>query len=338
MFSEQDNQQLLERIQTASSIIIVVHRNPDGDALGSSLGLQHFLKESFQKSAMVVVPDAFPDFLNWMPGSDSIFVADNQAVEAEKLLNEADVIFCLDFNDASRVAALEKPLSESKAFKVMIDHHRNPSGFCDLVYSDISASSTSEMVLRWIVELKKESLLNKDMASCLYTGIMTDTGSFRFESCTSVTHRMVALLLDTGIEHWTIHELLSNQNSLEKLQLWGLAFKDKLVHLPEYRTAYIYLTEKELQSHQYKEGDLEGLVNFALSIKNTLMGVLFSERNGRIRISFRSVGSFPVNELSSKHFSGGGHLNAAGGVSDLSLNETVEKFKALLSEYPQLKP
>jgi phosphoesterase RecJ-like protein len=337
MFSKEKNAEILAGIHSQSKICIVVHRNPDGDALGSSLGLKLFLKQAFGVEALVIVPDAFPDFLNWMPDANSIFIADQRPEQANQLLTEADIIFCLDFNDPSRTNQLSQVLTNSMAYKIMIDHHRNPADFCNATYSDVSVSSTSEMVLRWIEHLNLQHLLNVEIAACLYTGIMTDTGSFRFESCTATTHKMVAMLLETGLEHWNIHERISNQNSLSKLRLWGLAFKDRLVHLPEYRTAYIFLSESDLTENDYKEGDLEGLVNFALSIKNTVMGVLFSQRGGKIRISFRSVGSFPVNELSGQYFQGGGHLNAAGGVSELSPEDTINKFLNVLQAYPELK-
>jgi phosphoesterase RecJ-like protein len=337
MFTKEHSDQISDLLRSNPSCVIIVHRNPDGDALGSSLGLMHFLELAFKINAQVIVPDSFPHFLDWMPGSGDILVAEYQPDRAAELIINSKIIFCLDFNDVSRTAILQEAISKSNAYKVMIDHHRNPSDFCDAVYSDITASSTSEMVLRWIVDLNSQHVVDQKTAECLYTGIMTDTGSFRFESCSFKTHEMVAILLKTGMEHWSIHERILNQNTLHKLQLWGLAFKDRLVHLPEYRTAFIYLSENDLLLHNYREGDLEGLVNFALSIQDTVVGALFSQRGGKVRISFRSIGTFPVNELSSTHFSGGGHLNAAGGISDLSLEETIQKFQSILIQYPQLK-
>ena len=337
MFHQDQSNHIFQLLAAKVPCVITVHRNPDGDALGSALGLMHFLESKYQVKADVVVPDAFPHFLDWLPGSDQIVIADHQPDRARELITNSNLIFCLDFNDVSRTAGLQEILAKSPAYKVMIDHHRNPTDFCQAVYSDITASSTSEMVLRWIVYQQSQHLVDKNIAECLYTGIMTDTGSFRFESCSFVTHEMVAILLKTGIEHWNIHERILNQNTLQKLQLWGLAFKDRLVHLPKFRTAYIHLTEEDLQKHHYREGDLEGLVNYALSIQDTLMGALFSQRDGKVRISFRSVGSFPVNDLSGKYFSGGGHLNAAGGVSDLPLDKTIEKFLSILPLYDQLQ-
>lgn len=315
----------------------MVHRNPDGDALGSSLGLKNYLKEAYSVDAQVIVPDSFPDFLSWMPKSESILVAESDVQKATMLLNQADIIFCLDFNHPSRVGDLSEALIAATGYKVMIDHHQNPDSFCDATFSKTSASSTCEMVADWILQDKGEIFLSTDAAKCLYTGIMTDTGSFRFQATTSHTHKLASLLLAKGIDHWLIHESLMNQNSLSKLQLWGHLLSQKLEVIPEFHTAFIVVSASDLDKYGYKEGDLEGLVNYALSIKNTKLAAIFSERGNKVRISFRSVGDFKVNEFSSSHFSGGGHINAAGGVSELSLEETINKFKDVLVQYPELR-
>lgn len=336
MFTKDQESVISELLSSNCKVVIVVHRNPDGDALGSSLGLNIYLRNAFQLNSKVIVPDPFPDFLDWMPGTDEILIGTLQKNEVELAFKEADLIFCLDFNHPSRTDQLAESIINSQAYKVMIDHHREPDNFCHAMLSDISASSTCELVLSWILHNKGEAFLDKDAASCLYTGMMTDTGSFRFQSATATTYHYAALLIEKGVQHWLIHEAISNQNSFSKLKLWGLALHEKLVYLPEFKTAYIALSEKDLKEYSYKEGDLEGLVNYALSIKGVLVAALFSERGGKIRISFRSISEFPVNELSRDHFEGGGHLNAAGGVSHLNLYETLEKFKSVLKNYKQL--
>jgi bifunctional oligoribonuclease and PAP phosphatase NrnA len=336
MFTTDQDFKISELLSSNCKVVIVVHRNPDGDALGSSLGLQNYLRNAFQINAEVIVPDPFPDFLGWMPGSETIIIGNKQKEETNLAFQQADLIFCLDFNHPARTDQLEESIINSKAYKVMIDHHREPDNFCDAMLSDISASSTCELVLRWILHKKGESYVDKDAASCLYTGMMTDTGSFRFQAATATTYHYAGLLIEKGVQHWLIHEAISNQNSFYKLKLWGLALHEKLVYMPEFRTAFIALSEQDLKQYNYKEGDLEGLVNYALSIKGVLVAALFSERGGKIRISFRSIGEFPVNELSRDNFEGGGHLNAAGGVSYLGLPETIEKFKSILPRYNQL--
>lgn len=337
MFSESQSSTIRELLTPDSRILIIVHRNPDGDALGSSLGLKHYLKAAYNINATLMVPDSFPAFLNWMPGILDVIVADRDIDVAKALLSNADLIFCLDFNHPGRIGDLAEDLRLSKAAKVMIDHHQDPDSFCQIVFSDTKASSTCELVIRWILADKGEAIISKDMASCLYTGLMTDTGSFRFQATTEETHRYASILLSKGIKHWLIHEAILNQNSLTKLRLWGLALSTKLDLVPGYRVAYISLTEQELKEYNYQEGDLEGLVNYALSIQGVEVAALFSERGGKIRISIRSIGDFPVNELSGKYFEGGGHINAAGGVSYVSIEQTIQKFKEAVQTYPQLR-
>ena len=219
MFTTDQDFKISELLSSNCKVVIVVHRNPDGDALGSSLGLQNYLRNAFQINAEVIVPDPFPDFLGWMPGSETIIIGNKQKEETNLAFQQADLIFCLDFNHPARTDQLEESIINSKAYKVMIDHHREPDNFCDAMLSDISASSTCELVLRWILHKKGESYVDKDAASCLYTGMMTDTGSFRFQAATATTYHYAGLLIEKGVQHWLIHEAISNQNSFYKLKL-----------------------------------------------------------------------------------------------------------------------
>lgn len=337
MFDEKQENIILNLLKEKQDAVIIVHRNPDGDALGSSLGLNHFLKQKFDVDAQIIVPDPYPDFLEWMPGNENILIATKNTQRASAIIKSCKLIFCLDFNHPKRVADLENDLINASAYKVMIDHHREPEEFCDAVLSEITASSTCELVLKWIFKLKDEDQINLDAAACLYTGMMTDTGSFRFESATATTYNYAAFLINKGLKHWLIHEAISNQNSFNKLKLWGLAMHERLVKIKGYNVAYVYLMKSDLVKYNYKEGDLEGLVNFALSIKGVKLAALFSEREGKVRISFRSVGDYPANEFSKNNFEGGGHLNAAGGISHTSMEKTLEKFNQLILEQFQLK-
>jgi phosphoesterase RecJ-like protein len=314
-------------------VTLTTHRNPDGDALGSTLAMKRFLEKTTKLHVELIVPDIFPDFLDWLPGGDSIRVYDEDVETCRRILQNSDLIFCLDYNHPSRVATMEADLRQAKGVKIMLDHHQQPDSFVNYVWSDTSASSTCELVFEFISALGKAAFIDKEIATCLYTGIMTDTGSFRFIGTTSETHRIAAELLAAGIEHWKIHEAIFNQNSLKKLQLWGYALSKKLTVVEAYKTAYIVMSAKELETFDYEEGDLEGLVNYALSIKGMLMGVLISERNAKIRISFRSIGNFSVNHFSRLYFNGGGHENAAGGSFDGSLGQTEAHLLTVLPQF-----
>jgi phosphoesterase RecJ-like protein len=334
-FNDSQLAEIRNAILQSQNISIVVHRSPDGDALGSSLGLKHALMALFSKQVSVIVPDAFPSALDYLPGSDSIVAFDSQQELASEVLIATDLLFCLDFNHPGRVGDLEDLLKQTAArcTGVMIDHHQQPEPFLTYIGSKTSASSTCEMVYQFCRSLGMKEVPNQDIAKCLYTGIMTDTGSFRFSATTPETHEIAASLLKADIRHWEIHEHLFNQNSLTKLQMWGYALTSKLVVLPEYRTAFISLSADELERFQYQEGDLEGLVNYALSVQGMKMGVLMSERKGKIRISFRSTGSFSVNDFSRAHFEGGGHENAAGGVFYGKLEDAISKLTAALPDF-----
>ena len=320
--------------QEPKKIVITTHQRPDGDAIGSSLGLYNYL---VQKNHMVevVVPSDYPEFLKWMPGNQEIINYETDPVKANRVIGEADLIFCLDYNSMNRIDKMEKPVRESAAVKILIDHHLDPESAFDHVYSFPDSCATSELIYEFIVAMDDKSLLNKDVATCLYAGIMTDTASFRFASMKADTHRTVARLMEAGAVNYKIHELVYDTNTEDKLRLLGHCLKDKLVVLPEFNTAYISLTEEELDRYHFETGDTEGVVNYALSINKVVLAAFFAPRDGQVRISFRSKDDFPANELARKYFEGGGHKNASGGKSDLTLDETVKKFLDILPTYKQ---
>lgn len=321
------------------NIVIVPHKNPDGDAMGSCLALYRFLK-GMGHTAHVVSPNDYPKFLKWMPCHESVINFEWETQRAQRLLDEASIIFTLDFNDLSRVGQMESALKEAKVDFIMIDHHQQPSDYAKVTYSDVTMSSTCEMVYNFIAFLGGADKINKDIATNLYTGIMTDTGSFKYRSTSSSTHRIVAELIDKGAENMEIHRQVFDTNSPSRLHLLGVALSNMVI-LPEYRTAYITLTQAELDAHDFKKGDTEGFVNYGLTLDDIIFALIFIENKeeGIIKISLRSVGDFSVNEFARKHFHGGGHDNAAGGRSDLGMEETIKQFNTILKTYKsQLNP
>lgn len=321
---------LKELLATPKQIVITTHRNPDGDAMGSSLGLYHFLLQQNHK-VTVVIPNEFPEFLKWLPGSETVVDYSLNKEKAVAAVKDAEVIFCLDFNVLHRIEDLGVEVGAAKAFKITIDHHPQPEFFADITYSDVTASSTCEMITRY-TEMMGGGI-NKSSATCLYTGIMTDTGSFRFRSTTDKTHLATASLIAAGADNGKIHDYVYDNNSLDRLKLVGYCLSEKMHVIDGFNTAYISLNKEELKKYNHKKGDSEGIVNYPLSIKGVKMAAIFIEREDEIKISFRSKGSFSVNDLSRQHFNGGGHVNAAGGSSKLSLEETVSKFIGTLAYY-----
>ena len=321
-------------LDSAKEIAIVGHRNPDGDAIGSSLGLYFYLK-NLGHNVTVIMPNDFPDFLKWLPGVETIKIYEKDSTDCDAMLEKADVIFTLDFNTLERVGQTMQPsLEKSDAQFIMIDHHQQPADYAVVTYSDTSMSSTCEMVFHFIKSLDPEVKFSKDMATNLYTGIMTDTGSFRYASTSSTTHRVIAELMDCGVENSVIHQNIFDTNTPEQIKLLGTAF-DNMTILMDYKTAFITLTQDELDAHNFKKGDTEGFVNYGLSIQGVVFAAIFieSKQDQTIKISFRSKGSFSVNDFARNHFNGGGHENAAGGRSSLTLDETIEKFISILPTY-----
>lgn len=320
-------------LDTPKKIVVVGHKNPDGDAVGSCLGLSFFLNKLGHNS-QVVVPNDFPAFLKWIPGSDEIIIHEKSTEQSARLLAEADIICTLDFNSFNRAGDLEPLLQNSTARFVMIDHHQAPDSYATVTYSDVSMSSTCEMVYHFILGLERADLICEKIATQLYTGIMTDTGSFRFSSTTATTHRAIAHLIEQGADGSDIYQKIYDTNSLDRMRLLGVALKN-LVILPEFCTAYITLSQNELDEHNFKKGDTEGFVNYALSVENVVLAVIFIENlhDNIVKMSLRSKGSFSVNDMARKHYNGGGHINAAGGRSETKLADAISEFISILPLY-----
>ncbi len=319
-------------LKTPQKIVIIPHKNPDGDAIGSTLGLYHYLKSKHEVT--VIAPNDYPEFLKWMPGENTIVNFETNQEEAIALIEQASLIFTLDFNSLDRIEELKPYLLKAKAQFAMIDHHQQPDNYAQFMYSDVSMSSTCEMVYNFIALMGDEHNITPEIATCLYTGIMTDTGSFKYPSTTSTTHRIVAHLIDKGADNAAIHNAVFDTNTPSKLQLLGCALKN-MVYLKELNTVFITLTKQELEDNNFKKGDTEGFVNYGLSIKGVKLAAIFIEnlQEPYIKISLRSKGNFSVNKMARDHFNGGGHINAAGGRSDKTLEETITYFKTILQDY-----
>ncbi|MCC9064023.1 DHH family phosphoesterase [Flavobacterium piscisymbiosum] len=328
----QDIQAIQLLLATPKKIAIIPHRGPDGDAMGSTLGLYHFLLKNNHQPT-VIAPNDFPDFLAWLPGSETVKIFEKDTENCTKILEEAELIFTLDFNAFHRTGEMEHTLAKLTAPFIMIDHHQKPDDYAAYTYSDTSFGSTCEMVYNFISFLGRKEDLDKTIATCIYTGILTDSGSFRFPGTTGNTHRIIAELIDLGVENTQIPVLLFDNSSYSRLQLLGRALQNMKV-LEEHKTSYTTLTQAELDSFDYVKGDTEGIVNYGLSIKGIVFTAIFIENKDEkiIKISFRSQGGFDVNQFARDHFNGGGHSNAAGGRSDVSMEETVKKFEDLVNK------
>ncbi|RCH55497.1 bifunctional oligoribonuclease/PAP phosphatase NrnA [Mucilaginibacter hurinus] len=325
-----------ELLEQPRRIVITTHHKPDGDALGSSLGLYNYLIQKGHH-AKVIVPSDYPDFLSWMPGNEEVIIYTDHIQTAETLIEEAELIFCLDFNTLSRINEMGERVRNSHAVKIMIDHHLDPEDFDDFRYWDINACATAQLVYVFIADaLNNKALINKDVATCLYAGIMTDSASFRLPKTTAEVHIIAAELINAGAVNWRIHELVYNSSSENRLRFLGHCLSNKLEVLNEYNTAIIAVTKEEMQRFHTETGDTEGVVNYALSIANIRLAAFIVERTDEVKLSLRSKGDFPANEICKKYFSGGGHRNAAGGRSDQPLNEVVEQFKSILPSYKKL--
>lgn len=332
MFNKKELKELKSVLLAPKKISIIPHRNPDGDAMGSTLALYHFLLK-FDHQVVVVAPNEFPDFLSWLPNADKVIVFEKENDKAKKELENSKLIFTLDFNALHRTGDIMASYLENLDIPmVMIDHHQAPENYAKYTFSDVSYGSTCEMVYHFIDALGYKESIDKDIATCIYTGITTDSGSFRFPKTTGTTHRVVADLIEKGANNAEIHNNLFDNSSMNRLKILGIALNNLIV-LPEYKTSYITLSQAELDSANNQKGDTEGIVNYGLSIKGIDLAVIFIEHKeeGIIKISFRSQGDYDVNEFARKHFNGGGHINAAGGKSLLTLEDTVKKFIAILA-------
>lgn len=319
-------------VAKADSIVITSHKSPDGDAVGSTLAVYQVIK-ALGKKVTPVLPDAVPDFLQWMNDFSDIVFFDTDTEKATQLINEASLIFSLDYNNLSRTgSAMEAALRQVKGDFIMIDHHQQPESYPVVTYSDTAACSTCEMVYHFVDRCGWKEYITPQVAECIYCGIMTDSGSFRFPSVTPETHHIAADLIAGGLDHARVHREVYDTNLLDRLKLIGYSLNEKLVVIPEAGVAYIWLTQDELKRFNYRSGDTEGLVNQALSISGIKLAAFFREGNNEIKISFRSKGSFDVNLLARESWSGGGHKNAAGAASQLSMSDTLDRFVQQMKE------
>lgn len=322
-----------KKLSSPKKIFITTHVKPDADALGSSLGLGNYLMKKGHE-VTVVTPSDYPSFLYWMQGNDRVldFSKEEDKEIATKQISEAELIFCLDFSVLNRVNELGELIRKSKAYIVNIDHHQDPEDFADFRFWSTKAAATCELVYELIVKLGDRDLIDSGIASCLYAGIMTDTGGFRHPNTTKNVHLVVAELIDLGADPSQISNLIYDSNSVNRLKFIGFAITRRLVVREDIHTAYFAITKKDLKKYQSQTGDTEGLVNYALSLDGVKLAALFSEREDGIKISFRSSPEVAVNKFAASYFEGGGHKNAAGGKSMLSLKETVELFERLVEK------
>ena len=327
----QYTKELSKLFSTSENILLVCHINPDGDAIGSLLALYHYLKLKGRNVSMIA-PNNLQEFLKWLDGVDQINIFVHDRLKCKKLIEEADLIVLLDFNQPSRLGEAENYITSSTAPKVLIDHHLNPVNFASLIITDPSKCSTAELVNELIREIEGDQFINKSYAEALYVGIVTDTGNFEYGAYTGSTFRIVAEILDAGIEKNKILDLIYNNFSADRMRMQGFALNERMVVIPEYRTAYIVLSKNDLDRYNHVKGDTEGFVNLPLSIKGISFSTLFIEKDKFVKLSFRSKGDFPSNEFAAKYFSGGGHLNASGGEYTGSLEQAVAYFLRVLKE------
>ncbi len=330
---ELDTKQLSEikkLLGYTKNIVITTHINPDGDAIGSSLALYHYLIKKGH-TVNVIIPNNYPDFLSWMPESENIIIFNNDnKKKCLEIIDKADILFCLDFNDISRLDKLGKIVEKSNCIKILIDHHPEPKKYFDFIISKVDTSSTAELIYDFIIDLGDKPLITKTIAECIYVGIVTDTGSFSYSCNYEKTYLITAELIRLGVDGARIHNFVYDTFSENRLRLLGFCLSERLKVLKEYCTAYIYLTRKDLKKFNFQIGDTENIVNYALSLKGISLAALFTEKEAYVKISLRSKGNFSVNDFVRKYFKGGGHNKAAGGRSDMTLNETIKKFESVL--------
>ena len=328
--------EILNRIPLNESfngkVSIVTHKNPDGDALGSSLGLYRLIK-NMNINVSVICPNDFPAFLSWMDNSSEIIIFEKNTELAKEVIGTSDLLFCLDFNALNRIDKLAEHVKSARAFKILIDHHPDPEDFCDISISQISASSTAELVYLYIRNTSLKKYLDRNIAESIFTGVMTDTGCFSFNSSNPDTFRVVAELLELGIHKDSIYSNVYDNYSENRMRLLGHSIANNMKVFYEYKTAYIIITKEEIEKYKFEIGDSEGFVNYPFSIKGIIFTALFTEKKDFVRISFRSKGDFSCNAFARKHFQGGGHKNAAGGESPLPIQDVVKRFESLLGKY-----
>lgn len=335
IITESNIQKASRMIEASDKIVIISHVSPDGDALGSSLGLYHFLLQ-LGKSVNVLMPNNFPDFLKWLKGANDVTIGDKKEALAREVIEAADLIFCLDFNILKRIDLLAPMVENSSAKKIMIDHHPDPDNFCDVTISHPEISSTCELIFRFICRMGMFDYIDKNAAECIYTGMMTDTGAFTYKSNSPQIYFIISELIGKGIDKDDIFTKVYNNYSESRIRLEGYVLYEKMKIYKEYNTSLITLSNEEQQKFQSKKGDTEGFVNIPLGIENIIFSVFIREEKDMVKISFRSKGSFPTNLFSGEVFNGGGHVNASGGEFYGKLEDAVALFESALPKYKQL--
>jgi bifunctional oligoribonuclease and PAP phosphatase NrnA len=320
-----------QKLKISKNIVVLTHHNPDGDAVGSVLAMWFYLKNNYNTTA--IVPNDFPEFYKWMPGADSIKIASKSKQECSDLIANADMIFCLDFNSPDRVGGLLQDLKNSKATKVLLDHHLLPDDFFKIAYTQPETSSAAELVYEFIVAMGDEALIDYNIAVAVYVGIITDTGSFSHSCNYPQTYAITSKLFEKGIDAAELQRLVFCNFSESRIRLLGYCLSEKLTIIEKYSTAYIVITKEEMKRFHFKIGDSEGIVNYGLTIKGIKLAALFNERNDFVKLSLRSAGEIDVNKFARKHFSGAGHKNASGADIKKPLKESIEEFISLLPLY-----
>lgn len=337
IFSKASLEKLKEKLFSQKEIVILTHYNPDGDALGSALAMALYLKQ-YGIEPFVITPNVFPDFLKWMPSSDMVHIASEELEYCQQKILDADFIFCLDFNQPERIKTLQTALEESKAYKALIDHHINPSPIFNFIFSvKEETSSTCELVYWFIAKhLNDKEKITKEIAECLYVGIITDTGSYSYNCNNASTYAATSHLIQLKINGEEIHRNVYDTYSECRVRLLGFCLSERMEVLKEYATSIIYATKEDLERFNFKPGDTEGIVNYGISMKDVRFTAFFSQKDENIRVSFRSKGDFNVDAYARKHFHGGGHIHAAGGESDMNMQETLAYFKSTLDAYKDI--
>ena len=325
-------EKILPELTNPKQIVITMHQKPDGDAMGSSLGLGNFL-QSLGHTVQVIAPTNWPKFLDWLPGASDVWDYERKKEDSQKCIDAADWIFCLDFNVMSRTKLMTEPLTEAKAVKILIDHHQEPDvAAFSYGVSDVAKSSTAEMVYDFIEAAGYVDKITKEIAECIYTGILTDTGSFRHPGASARVHSIVSKLMESGLDHTVVHQAVFDNGTETRLKFVGNALVNRMEVFYEYNTALIAIPAADLVKFSINAGDTEGLVNYPLSIEGIKLAAIIIDRGELIKCSFRSKGAIDVNIFARKYFNGGGHKNAAGGQSTDSFEETVARFKAAIKE------
>lgn len=334
IFTKQKLNKLEEQLEKAKNIVVLAHQSPDGDAVGSSLALCTYLKKIYKKEITVCLPDPVPKSFHWLTNADDILSFHNDSEKVKELISAHSLVFNLDYNQLSRAGeGLEKLNKENSPFNVMIDHHLFPSDEFDISFSDPKSCATAQMIYDFIVARGHENYIDEQIGEMIYCGIMTDTGSFRFPSTTAHTHRVIAHLLEIGTENAKVHEAVYDNNSINRLRLRARVIENMEI-IEGKGIAILKLSEDDMKNYNYEDGDADGLVNVGLSIQGIDKAMLLKQRSDVVKISFRSKGKDnPVNEMASKYFSGGGHANAAGGIFEGSIEDTVSEIKKIVDEF-----